>query len=109
MPVSHGGLQFKAPVMINNNAKTKYNSLFFSTEIEVFVTAIDHSNVIFFVCISFEKRDPACDLSWGESCYLRIVVWKWQVKQVILKMELLNSLYFSTLVAMNKIIYLEPL
>lgn len=55
----------------------------------------------FSVCVSFEKRDSGSDLGGAESCYLRDVVWKQQVEQVILKMEQLDSLCFGTFVSMN--------
>lgn len=66
MPVSHGGLLFKTPVMINNNAKMKYNSFPPPPSIEttVFVTAIDHSNVIFCLCFIWEKRSRLWS-QWG--------------------------------------------
>lgn len=51
----------------------------------------------FFICVSFEERDPGSDLSEGESCYLRAGLWEQQVKQVILEMELPSSLCFCTL------------
>lgn len=78
----------------------KYNSSPrppFSIETGVFVTAIDHTNVIF----CFEKRDAGSDLGGGASCCLRARVWKQQVKQVILKTELLSSFCFNTFVSMN--------
>lgn len=59
----------------------------------MFVTAIDRRDAIFFfACVSFEERDPGSDLGGGESCYLRAGLWEQQVKQVIFKTELPNSL-----------------
>lgn len=66
MPVSHGGLWFKTPVMINNNAKMKYNTSLPPPSIEtgVFVTAVDHSNAIFCRCFIWEKRSRLWS-QWG--------------------------------------------
>lgn len=90
----------------------KYNSFPPSLSVEpgVFVTAVDHSNTIFFVCVSLEERDPGSDLSGGESCYLRAGLWEQQVKQVILKMEPPNPFVFlHSFSSMNLAIYLESL
>ena len=90
--------------MINNNAKMKYNSFgflfFFPIESRALVTAVDHSDVIF-ACFLFEEKEPGSDLSGKEGCYLRPMLWKQQVKQVMLKTEVLNPLRSSIFVSMN--------
>lgn len=44
-----------------------------SIESRAFVTAVDHSNVIF-ACVLFEEREPGSDFSKKESCYLRTML-----------------------------------